>query len=314
MKYVLFFLLCSAVAVPAAHAQSAPPTNWCPPGATWTYGWAWWNESGTLTMRYARDTVVAGQPAQLLTRSRLAHNAATPGSPSYTVPMSSVLTRTVGDRVDVWANGQFYTLYDFAALPGAGWLTPRVVPSGPCPTDLVQVTVDSVGTQQVAGRALRWLRVHLSAPAGTSGPMLGQWRGRLYEQLGSMEYLQPQSPTCAGTDPGYIAGFSRFQATGWPAIGYGNGPFVLATALARATAAGFGVYPNPSTDLCTLLLPAKLAADASLQVLTLTGQLLRQLPVLANRQLDVRGLPSGTYTLLLRGTGQPALAQRLVVE
>ncbi len=314
MKHVCLVLLGSAVAAPVAHAQSAPSTSWCPPGATWTYGWSWWQESGTVTVRYARDTVVAGQPAQVLTRSRLAHDSATPGSPSYTTPMSSVLTRAVGDRVDVWANGQFYPLYDFAARPGAGWLTPRVVPSGPCPAELVQVTVDSVGTQQVAGRTLRWLRVHLSAPAGTSGPVIGQWRGRLYEQLGSMDYLQPQSPTCAGTDPGYIAGFGKFQATGWPAIGYGNGALVLATALARATAAGFGVYPTPSAGLCTLALPAKLAADASLQVLTLTGQLIRRLPVPASRQLDVRGLPAGTYTLLLAGTGQPTLAQRLVVE
>jgi hypothetical protein len=313
MKHLLLFLFCSAAA-PCADAQSGPPASWCPPGATWTYDWAWWQESGTLTVRYARDTVVAGQLAQLLTRSRLAHDLATPGSPSYTVPMSSVLTRTVGDRVDVWANGQFYPLYDFAALPGAGWLTPRVVPSGPCPAELVQVIVDSVGTQQVAGRSLRWLRVHLSAPAGTSGPVLGQWRGRLYEPLGSMEYLQPQSLTCAGTDPGYIGGFTSFQATGWPAIGYRNGPFVLATALARATAAGFGVYPNPSTGVCTLVIPAPRAADASLQVCTLTGQILRRLPVLATRQLDVRGLPAGTYMLLLEGTGQPALAQRLVVQ
>lgn len=310
MKHLLLFLLFATGLASAAHAQSTNPGVWCPPGATWTYGWGWWSEAGTLTVRYVRDTVVAGQPAQLLTRSLLAHDPAYPSS-QYTVRMSSVITRAVADRVEVWANGQFYTLYNFAAPLGASWLTPRVVPSGPCPAEIVQVTVDSVGTQQLGGRTLRWLRVHLSTPAGATVP--GYWLGRLYEQLGSMEYMQPQSPICGGTDPGYMGGFKGFRAAGWPAIGYNNG-LVLATTQARATAAGFSAYPNPGTGLFSLALPTALTSGASLRLLDLAGRVVRQLPVPASRQLDIRGLPTGTYTLVLEDAGQPALAHRLVVQ
>ncbi len=313
MKYLLPLILLLGLA-PAARAQSANPAIWCPPGATWTYGWAWWSERGTLTVRYARDTVVAGQPAQLLTRNLLAYDAAYPGS-VYPIKMTSVVTRTVANRVEVWANGQFYTLYDFAAQPGSSWPTPRVVPSGPCPTELAQATVDSTGTQQVAGRSLRWLRVHLTTPSGAA--ISGNWAGRIYEQVGSVgSYMQPQSPTCGGTDPGYISGFQGFKATGWPGLGPSTTAIgtLLGTAQARAAAAGFSAYPNPGAGVFTLALPAGLAPGATLRLLDLSGRVLRQLPVPASGQLDARDLPAGCYTLLLEATGQPALAQRLVVQ
>lgn len=313
MKRPLLLLLLLLALASTVRAQSANPAMWCPPGATWTYGWAWWSESGTLTVRYARDTVVAGQSAQLLTRSLLAHDPASPTS-TYTIRMSSVVTRTVADRVEVLANGQFYTLYNFAAVPGGSWLTPRVVPSGPCPAEVVQMTVDSVGTRQIGGRTLRWFRAHLTSLAGA--PVLGSWNGRTYEQLGSTaQYMQPQSPTCGGTDPGYMGSLTGFQATSLPAISYNAGTgALLGTAQARAAAAGFWAYPNPSKGLFTLELPAAFVSDASLRLLDLTGRVLRQLPIPASRQLDVRGLPVGSYTLLLLAPGQAPLARRLLLE
>jgi len=316
MKHLLLSLLLSLSLLAAAQAQSPNPAIWCPPGATWTYGWAWWSESGTLTVRYARDTVAAGQPAQLLTRSLLVHDQSIPASPYYTVHMPSVVTRTVADRVEVLANGQFYTLYNFAAQLGGSWLTPRVVPAGPCPAEVVQVTVDSVGARQVGGRTLRWFRAHLTTPAGA--PVPGSWRGRTYEHLGNVgQYLQPQSPTCGGTDPGYMGSLTGFKATGLPAISYNAGTgALLGTAQARAAAASFAAYPNPSTGLFTLELPAAFASGATLRLLDLSGRGLRQLPVPASRQLDLRGLPTGSYTLLLLllVPGQAPLAQRLAVE
>jgi hypothetical protein len=314
MKHLLLACLLSLSLFSAAHAQSPNPAVWCPPGATWTYGWAWWSERGTITVRYVRDTLVAGQSAQLLTRQLIAYDANYPGS-TYPVRMSNVVTRTVADLVEVLANGQFYTLYNFAAQPGSSWLTPRVVPTGACPAEVVQVTVDSVGTQQVAGRAMRWLRVHLSTPTGAA--VFGNWPGRIYEQVGMVGgYMQPQSPICGGTDPGFMEGLKSFRATGWPGLAPSTTAIgtLLSTAQGRAAAAGFAAYPNPSTGLFTLELPAAVAVGASLRLLDLTGRVLRQLPLPASRQLDVRGLPAGSYTLLLLAPGQAALAQRLAVE
>ncbi|RZL08938.1 MAG: T9SS type A sorting domain-containing protein [Hymenobacter sp.] len=310
-KSLLFWGMLLGLA-PAIKAQSSNPAVWCPIGATWTYGYGLFTEEGTMTVRYVRDTLVAGQSAQLFARRITSHDRNYPSVES-THAMPSVVTRTVADRVEVLANGQFYTLYDFGAQPGNSWLTPRVIPVGPCPAEVVRATVDSVGTQLVAGRQLRWFRVHLTAPAG--GSVVGGWPGRIYEQLGNLYYMQPQSPTCAGTDPGAMGPFSSYKATGWPTISfYHAAGTLLATAQARAATAGFTVFPNPSAGVFTLQLPLTLAPTATLHLCDLLGRTLQRLPVPASRQLDVRSLPAGTYTLLLLVPGQSALAPRVVVE
>jgi hypothetical protein len=82
----------------------------------------------------------------------------------------------------------------------------------------------------------------------------------------------------------------------------------------RATAAGFSAYPNPSAGRLTLQLPTNLQPEAQLRLLDLSGRVLRRLPVPATRQLDLRDLPAGTYTLLLEQPGRPSLARRVVRE
>lgn len=316
MKQLLLAVLL-LLAMPAAQAQSANPAIWCPAGATWAYNYGEMSVIGTLTVRYVRDTLVAGQAAQLLTRRIDQCISIGPGAclpaPSYNI--TSTVTRVVGDRVEVLANGQFRTLYDFAAVPGSSWLTAPVTPQGPCPSGLVLVTVDSVGRQLVAGRSLRWFRARLTAAAGTT--MAGFWPGRIYEQLGSVAYMQPQSPICRGTDPGYMGSLMSFRASGWPSIGYNpNTGTLLASAQARAEAAGFAAYPNPTggAGLLAVQLPAGLPADARLLLLDLTGRQVRQQPARPGQPLNVRGLAAGTYVLLLCGAGQPDLMRRLVLE
>jgi hypothetical protein len=312
MKHLLFFVLLLGLALPT-WAQSANPLVWCPTGATWTYAYTLFRLSGTVTVHYERDTVVAGQKAQLLTRQLVTYDQDYPNTYSASSTLSSVVTRTVADRVEVLANGRFYTLYDFSAQLGSTWLTPRVVPTGPCPAEVVLVTVDSIGTQLVGGRQLRWFRARLTTPTGNA--VVGNWPGRIYEQLGNLQYMQPQSPGCAGTDPGYMGPFISYRATGWPTIGYNPAAgTLLATAQGRAVAVGFTVFPNPSTGLFTLQLPVALASTGTVHVLDAAGRTIRQLSASANRQMDMRGLPSGVYTLLLFNPGQPPMAQRLLVQ
>lgn len=315
MKHLLLSSLLVLASYSTARAQSANPAIWCPPGATWVYGYGGLFESGTVTVRYTSDIVVGGQPAQVLTRVvnsgyYLAPGVYMPGPP-YSLP--SVITRAVGDRVEVQANGQFYTLYDFAALPGSSWLTAPVTPQGACPSGLVWVNVDSVGRQQVGGRSLRWFRAHLTAAAGTT--IAGNWPGRIYEQLGNVaQYMQPQSPICGGTDPGFMGALTTFQASGWPTIGY-NGT-LLASTQALAEAAGFAVYPNPSAGarLLTLKLPVATTPNAQLVLLDNVGRHVRQQQAASGQGLDVHGLPAGLYTVLLREPGKQPLVRRVVLQ
>ena len=308
-------LLCVVLPL-VIRAQSANPAIWCPTGAVWTYGYGVFNEFGTVTVRYQRDTLVAGQPAQLLTRQIQSSfwvffpTVSVPG-PAYRLP--SVVTRVVADRVEVLANGQFRTLYDFAATPGSTWLTAPVAPQGACPQGLVLVTVDSVGRQLVGGRSLRWFRAHLAAAAGTTAA--GSWPGRIYEQLGNVaQYMQPQSPICHGTDPGFMGSLVSFRATGWPSIGYNSTSGTLLASAAGRGLGGFAVFPTPATVRLTLQLPTDLSGGAELRLFDLAGRLLRRQATLNSHEFDLRDLPAGIYTLVLQQPGQLAQARRVVVE
>ena len=68
-------------------------------------------------------------------------------------------------------------------------------------------------------------------------------------------------------------------------------------------AAGFACYPNPTPDALTLLGPVALAGQP-VQVLDLSGRLLRQVALPASGQLSLAELPGGTY--LVRLPGLPA--------
>ena len=310
MKPFLFQLSLLVLLITSAQAQSANPAIWCPPGARWSYGYFDMSSSGTVTEWYAGDTVVSGQPAQVVRRRVTATQRM---GPSYSFALPKVVTRVVGERVEVLANGQFYTLYDFAARPGQTWLTVPVTPTGTCAQGLVQVVVDSTGQQQVGGRTLRWFRMHLT---GTTGTQPGTWSGRVYEMLGSLYYMQPQSLICHGTDPGFMSPFVSFQATS-PAfsVTLRNGSVVLGTST-RADAAGFSVFPNPAAGArqLGLQLPAVLAPGARLRLLNGIGQEVRQQQTAPNKSFSVEGLPAGTYTLLLSEPGQRPLARRVTLD
>lgn len=318
MKHLLLSLL---LMLPLAlRSQSANPAIWCPAGATWRYGYALFNERGTVTVRYANDVVIAGQPAQVLQRTLSTYYYIGPGQtvPGNTSSLPDVVTRVVGNRVEVQAYGQFYTLYDFGAPVGSTWLTPLVIPSGPCPqaSGIGTVRVDSVGIQQVGGHTLRWFRARLTAPAGTT--YLGYWPGRIYEQLGNVAtYMQPQSPGCPYTDPGYIGPMTTFQATGWRTISYNsaNG-MLLGSTQARAEAAGFSIYPNPSAGArgLRMTLPAGTGPAAQLRLLDLAGRVVLRRQALSGQVLDVRGLAAGVYTLQLSSPDATSLVRRVVLE
>ena len=99
MKTLLLKLILAASVLGAVpvHAQSGGP-SWGLPGATWEYGYALFSVRGTLTVRYANDTVVGGQTAQVL--RRVLRSVQYPG-PTVLTPevLPSIITRVVGNDV-----------------------------------------------------------------------------------------------------------------------------------------------------------------------------------------------------------------------
>ncbi len=314
MKRLLQLLSGLVLLAFSAQAQSANPAIWCPFGSEWTYPYALFSEQGTIRVTYVNDTIIGGQSAQKLYRSCNTYFSYPGGTlPGSGVRMPPVFTRVVADRVEVYANGQFYTLYNFAAQPGDSWLTPVVYPQGNCAP--VTMVVDSVGRQTLNGRSLRWFR---ATPApNPNGQPVAAWPGRVYELLGSIKsYMQPSGSGCGGTDPGYMGPLETFGAPGPPPIRYQFNYGVLLGTTATAAPTGLGAFPNPSAGQTSLSLqlPANLPGGVRLRLFDLAGRQVREQAVPAGRQLDVRGLPTGIYTLLLSNAGQPDLRQRIVLD
>lgn len=297
-------------------ALSWAQTAWCPTGAEWQYGYADMNESGTVTMRYAADTIVGGKTAQVLRRSATTAGYMIPGNPyppiggAHTWRLPTIITRTNGDSVLFWFGGRYVPLYCFGAQPGQSWTTYATYPTGVCGQYPVQIIVDSVGTQLLGGQLVHWQAVHVASNSASAS-----WGRRIYAGIGNVRNLQPAGGICGGTDPGSILNLRSFKAPGQPTLGSGGGGLtVLATATAQARQAGFVAYPMPTTGLLTVQLPAGLPTASTLALHDLTGRLLRQQPVPASGQLDLRGLPAGVYLLTLASPGQPLLSQQVVLQ
>ena len=77
--------------------------------------------------------------------------------------------------------------------------------------------------------------------------------------------------------------------------------------------AAIQVYPNPATDLLTVLLPS-ITEAYSLEVYSLIGRRLREIPAVRERAtLNVQELPAGTYLLLILTDGRTVGRKRFTV-
>lgn len=292
-------------------AQSTNPNAWCQPGATWLYDGFAMTGRFQIATTYVGDTLIGGQTVQQLRRELFS-----PANPASRRRLSSTFTRTIGDRVDVLADSQYYTLYDFAAQPGDTWLTVPAAHDYQCTTIVERVTVDSVGTQVIGDRSLRWLRVHLTLVSGFE--FNSNWQGRIYEMIGNVgSYLQPQSyPSCGGSDPLYMGPLVSFSVVGARpfAVTNRNNRLALSSRPVELSSE-FSIYPNP-TQGARLLTLGRTDFGTTIQVrlLDATGRCVRQQQLTSLKQVDINGLPVGVYTLMLQSEGQATQARRVVVS
>jgi len=310
---ILMLLLCGST----AHAQSGG-TGWAPPGASWTYTFRYFTEYGDVRVSYARDTVINGRTCQIIKQQVLSQSLQFPafGIQIYSYP--SLITAADANKVYLYANNQFFTLYDFAAQPGASWLLLASAPLGRFCTEPVRAIVDSAGQRQFAGQLRRWIRVRLEVVGAPQSRVTGM-SGRIYEGIGPVEgYLTPQGSynQCGGgSDPIEAGALLCFRATGTSPVF--NGPTqactLLSTAEQRANEVGFTVFPNPSAGELTLELPARLGA-AQLSIHDLTGRCVWRGPIPASRRLDLQALPRGLYAATLQEAGQAVATRRFVLE
>ena len=165
----LFFLL-----APLASSQV-----WIDAGAVWHYDWD--NLFGGLGFQkteYVQDSTIDGQNCQMLVTSQFQYSWF--GVPdSSTTVVDTNYTHVNGDTVFYYDYGEFFTLYNFGAIPGDSWIISTTNTLGEC-EDTSRLVVTDTGQIEIASTFYRYIDV-----APTSNSSIGQI-GRIVERFGNI--------------------------------------------------------------------------------------------------------------------------------
>lgn len=281
----LLFAVCGA-----GHAQS-----WCPPGARWVYHASIGNGTGT-TLTYAGDTLVDGFLGQRITQWG---TVVIPWNPDsiIVVPGADIVTRTEPGMVLWWLDQAqaWDTLYWFGAGPGDRWSPgwEQQFPGDGCAAQAYLQVVDT-GSVVVDGVSLRTLGLerHLNATDTDLSFTIMERAGN------TLQYFFP--------DPPYLCFINEalnfFGCYGDDEIRYPPSTLPCgSTASVRGPDPGNGtawtVSPMPFTDQLQVrsTLPQW---NSNVLLADMAGR--RVLHAAFNGlqlDLDVSGLPAGTYVL-----------------
>lgn len=274
---------------------------WCPTEAEWYFnyydvGWT----AGYMHVAYVSDTLIAGSNAQKLSWEFAGWNTMTQTPVNYVNP--PMYTRYSSDRVDLWLDAEFDTLWYFGAGPGDQWQLP------------VEGTVDSfvvhvldTGTVAIDGIDLRRLSVLLPGEDGMT-PM----NDTIIERVGSLSvFIHPQFSY-------YVDALTRgLRCYGDEELSYSTG-IVPACDYNLATddivsATGVLIAPNPATDELVITFPDRTSYH-TLDLMDVAGHVvLHDGPFIDRTSLDLSALRTGIYVCqVFDHSGSILIAKRLV--
>jgi len=232
MKQALLLLLvCSG---PALLAQA-----WCPPGATWHYGFASDNFNGFQKYTYTADTVFNGLHYQVIAKEIHTHWQNPPSDQVVHAP--DIYMRVVDEVVFGFdPSGNLDTLVWFDAVPGDAWQVLQPDDSG-C---ACYYTVMDTGHVVLDGVSLRYLQTEITSPFFNC-----EAASRLFvERIGSFGSFLGDVGECGiGVSDTTLRCYQDFQMNYSPENALPC-EFILdiGEASVRSVVA---VYPNPGTDV-----------------------------------------------------------------
>lgn len=244
---------------------------WCPPGATWHYGYYTWEpwsggDIGYLKYEYSNDTIINSINVKKIDKY------------VKTNYMESFYTYADSDRVYIYHNNFFSTLYDFSAQPGDTLIIPGKMDSwysAWCTDSLGKIRVDSIGTTSINGQPLRYICV---SPISSS-----QWgyNAKIIEKIGPVSNnMSPFEPTivsvincnvvCPTPDQRSFRCYSD-NTFGNYSLGTSACDFEVSVT-DNLTVFNFQLFPNPTHELINIEFEAKNSDLITLTILNQLGQ------------------------------------------
>lgn len=271
--------------------------NWCPPGATWVYSisddapYAW---QGYAVLTYSRDTLVGGQPGQVISSHSVM--ALDLGGMQVSDVDVAIITRHDGSVIHLNAGND--TLYAFDVAPGDQWYGSTYAQLT-CPGD--PFVVLDTGHVVVDGLPLKYVRIE----NGVNG------QNTIIERIGYALFMVPQlncqPPSAQSILRCYHDNEIDYVAPGW------SGPCEgLVGIEEQRSGTSFIPYPNPGTSHFSLRLPSGLH---TVEVFDAAGRVV--LSLLAgdtNVQVATEALPAGLYQVRLTNRQAEVTRSRWIKE
>ncbi|HMC97871.1 MAG TPA: T9SS type A sorting domain-containing protein [Flavobacteriales bacterium] len=268
--------------------------NWCPPGATWTYGLnGSWGE-GYYQCIYAGDTLLGGLVGQNINQHQHIYytdiDSLMDGPTAY-----YITTRRDTDIVWWWNDQQSWdTLYWFGA-PGDKWLPPNYV--GICPP-YEWIEVVDTGTVIISGVPLRYCDV---VQAGEFDTLYS----RITERLGWEWEMNIWSPCHMDHGELGLRCYSDVEIT-WSDPDWGFGCYSM-VGVDEVIDQPLSIFPNPGSDHFTIRLPS---GTHGIVLYDMTGrEVLRTRTTTTSFDVDTRELPSGAFSYRVSDAGGSAIAR-----
>lgn len=272
--------------------------SWGTIGTTWHTGIVesfFSTNQGYILSTIVADTIILTQPCKIVKSEKYY-------STGQLAAIDTAFLYEENNIIHHYRSGQFYTLYDFNALPGDTWQisvpypSPFTGVSGNSPDTIVTIVVDSVLTTLISGQIKKIFYVH---------SVNNDWffANPIIEDIGSSGGLYPFIYLWMDIDIPYLRCYSDSL------ISYNVSPSYVCDTLINSINDDafkrnyFSVYPNPVSDNIYILTYPNELKFYEVTVVDLYGQKW-ELQIFTDDnglyQFDLSFLKRGFYLLILR--------------
>lgn len=283
--------------------------NWFPNDAEWRYYyWNFETRIGYVQINVEGEEIKNGIVCKKLHNVRHLENPTIFPPPAWTEDLGYeyVYEANNGNEIFIFANNQFYKLYDFNANVGDNWTVPNTNNDISCTPNTGIVTVTNTGIETISGQTLKW--IELSTNSGSGARIFG----RIYQYIGAIDTyffpdIYPDSTECMVPSDALMAAYILCYNDNL--LGYGNcPPTILNTENFNATNG-----PTIYMENTYLIVNTNEIANLTIKIYNLAGQLINQNEILSNNiKIDTSTYSKGVYLLNIK-INNKEVAKKIII-